>query len=131
MALSPGVLAIVVGCAVAVAGLGLYQAWWTVVFPIGGAIVAILERRGVRAVEAVVVGAATASALAMGGIGAFLSLMSGRSCARPPCPDGPPLLLIAGLGALLASAVVLAIVAAHVRRRRRQQSDGEGASSDI
>jgi len=131
MSLSFGALAVIAGAAVAIVGLGLYQAWWTVVFPIGGAVVAMLERRGVRAVDALISGGAIAAALASGGVGAFLVVMSGRSCARPdlPCPDGPPELLLAGLGALVASAVFFGAIVAFMRRRQVERSNARDAGS--
>jgi hypothetical protein len=119
--ISPGVLALVIGSAAAVVGLGVYQAWWTVAFPIGGAIAATLEHRGIRAIETTVVGVVGAVCLALGGLGAFLVVMGGRSCARPdlPCPSGPPDTLLLGAGLLAGSIVVLAVLVVLVRRRLR------------
>lgn len=43
-----GLVALVAGCTVSVVGLGAYQAWWTVVFAIGGFAVAPVTQRQVE-----------------------------------------------------------------------------------
>lgn len=42
---SLGIVMLLVGVGVAVVGLGRYEAWWTVVLPIAGAVITVLERR--------------------------------------------------------------------------------------
>jgi hypothetical protein len=122
--LAVGPLAAIAGIAVALVGVGVYQAWWTVVFVIAGGLVAVLHRQGLRLIHTIAIGAAVAISLALGGLGAFLTIMSGSTCARPdlPCPSGPPPVLLVGLGTLAVSFVGLVVTLAYVRRRLRDRA---------
>ncbi|HJP87448.1 MAG TPA: hypothetical protein VJ850_00210 [Candidatus Limnocylindrales bacterium] len=112
-----GAIAFAVGCALAVAGLGLYQAWWTIVFPIGGFVAYAIGRDGAAPGRTIALGAGVAGALALGGMGLFLVVMSPFSCAQAPCPEGVPPLLLVGIAALAGSVAALGFIARTARRR--------------
>lgn len=49
----------------AIFGLGVYQAWWTVVFAFGGLAVALLTQRQIRSTRSIAIGSAGAGGRAM------------------------------------------------------------------
>ena len=66
-----GLIALAVGCVVAVAAILTYEAWWTVAFAVGGAVVAILERRGHAASRSIASGVAIGGAIILAGMALF------------------------------------------------------------
>src|SRR5436190_561567 len=119
-----GQVALGVGVAATLALIAVYQDWWAVVVSIGGATIAVLERRGWSIAEAIAIATAVSVSFAVAGIGAFLIVMSPFSCARPdiPCPPFPPPILLAGLAALVLSGIGVVLVAWHLRHRRRRDT---------
>jgi hypothetical protein len=69
---SVGLIALAVGCVVAVAAIVTYEAWWTIAFAFGGAAVAIFERRGHSPSRSVASGVAIGGALVLAGMALFL-----------------------------------------------------------
>ena len=121
-----GLAAAAVGFAIAAFGLGAYQAWWTIVFAIGGLAVAWADLRGAASAPAITVGLAIAAILALGLLGVFLVVMSSFAGRRPDLPSGGgvPILLL-GLAAIAVASVALAITIRYVRRVTHQSTDTE------
>jgi hypothetical protein len=95
------VLVFATGCALTVVGIGLYQAWWTAAFSIGGALVGVFGLRLHSPTRPIAIGAAASGAALLAGMSVFFlfgSLMRG----------GIPWFL-AGVGSI-ATAIVLAVV---------------------
>ena len=73
MTISPvGLVALIAGCAVAVVGLGAYQAWWTIAFAIGGVAVALLSQRQLASARSIAIGSAITGSLLLTGMSIFL-----------------------------------------------------------
>jgi hypothetical protein len=103
-----GLVALVAGCAISVVGLGAYQAWWTVVFAIGGFAVALLTQRQVAPGRSIAIGSAIAGSLLLAGMSLFLLYGSGWG--------GTPWLV-----ASVASIVVAILLLVFARRLLRQR----------
>lgn len=67
-----GLVAVIAGGAASIIGLGAYQAWWTVVFAIGGFAVALLTLGRVAPARSIAIGLAIAGSLLLGGMSLFL-----------------------------------------------------------
>jgi hypothetical protein len=67
-----GLMALAVGCLVTVAAILTYEAWWTIAFAVGGAAIAIFERRGHTPSRSLAVGVAIGGAVVLGGMALFL-----------------------------------------------------------
>jgi hypothetical protein len=90
------------GCVLAVVGIGLYEAWWTAAFAVGGALVGLCGPRMSSPVRAVGIGAAASGAALLAGTSIFFlfgSLMRG----------GLPWLL-AALGSIVAAVILVFVV---------------------
>jgi apolipoprotein N-acyltransferase len=74
---SVGIAAAIVGCAVTVVGLAAYQAWWTVVFAIGGLAVAFLSERDVAPARSMAIGLAIGGSILLAGMSVFFLFGSG------------------------------------------------------
>jgi hypothetical protein len=98
-------VALIGGFTVALLGVGVYQAWWTTAFALGGLAVALAPRQMAPG-RAIALGAAITGAGLLGGMGLFLlyGAMFGASW-----------WLIASIASLVA-AVTLALVAWRVGR---------------
>jgi hypothetical protein len=69
---SVSVLVYATGCAIAVVGIGIYEAWWTAAFAIGGALVGLVGLRPSSPARPVAIGAAASGAALLGGMSLFL-----------------------------------------------------------
>ena len=105
------------GCALTVVGIGLYEAWWTAAFSIGGGLVGVFGFRLRSPARPLAIGAAASGAALLAGMSVFLllgSLMGG----------GIPWLL-AGVcsiaGAIVLAVVVRRLLRASVRPREVQR----------
>ena len=96
-----GVMALAIGTVIAVAAILRYQAWWSIAFAIGGAAVAIFERRGNASSRSIVMGLAIGGTVVLAGMAAFFlggSLMGGGTswfAAGMGCLVGAVLLIVA------------------------------------
>ena len=102
------------GCAISVVGIGLYEAWWTAAFAIGGALVGLFGPRLTTPARPIAIGTAASSAALLGGMGAFFlfgSLMRG----------GTPWFL-AAIGSI-AAAIVLVVVVRRLLKASAQARD--------
>jgi hypothetical protein len=132
-----GLAAAAIGFAMAAVGLGVYQAWWTIAFAVGGLAISWADARGAAAVPAVAGGLSFAAMLALGILGLLLVAMGIFGRGRPGVPPGDNLpLLLLGLGALTAALVGLAVITRFVRRSTEdtvssQEVTGEARSRDI
>lgn len=106
---SSGPVALVTGCAVAVVGLGAYQAWWTIIFALGGFAVFLLTERRASPARAMLIGSAIAGSALLFGMGLFL--LYGSSFG-----GGTPWLV--GSISSIVSAVLLLVVARRLMRPR-------------
>jgi hypothetical protein len=102
-----GLVAPIAGCAIAVVGLGLYQAWWTVVFAIGGFAVALLTQRQMAPARSIAIGSAVSGAILLAGMSLFLLYGS---------LFGESLWLVASVGSIVA-AILLLLVARRLLRQ--------------
>ncbi|HEY4228066.1 MAG TPA: hypothetical protein VGM49_06990 [Candidatus Limnocylindrales bacterium] len=96
------VLVYATGCAIAVVGIGIYEAWWTAAFAIGGALVGLAGLRLTSPARPVAIGAAASGAALLGGMSVFLffgTLLGG----------GSPWFL-AAVGSVLTAIVLLFVV---------------------
>lgn len=121
-----------VGFAIAAFGLGVYQAWWTLAFAVGGLAIAWADIRGSASAPAIVGGLAIAAILALGFLGVFLVVMSPFAGRRPDLPPGGgvPILLL-GFGALAVASLALAVTIRYMRRAIKRSTDSEqGADPD-
>lgn len=96
-----GPIALVAGLAIAAIGLGVYQAWWTIAFAIGGVAVDVFERRGRSGPRSIATGAAVTGAALCAGMGVFALYGSAWGGA----------IWFAAAFALLATSIVLLLVA--------------------
>ena len=103
-----GLGALVVGFGITILGLGLYQAWWTIAFSVGGVAIALLSGPGMAAGRLVAIGAALTFAALLAGMSVFLLFGSGWG--------GLPW-LVAAIGSIVL-AVLLAVVARRLYRGR-------------
>jgi DNA-binding CsgD family transcriptional regulator len=102
MRVSPvALVAVFTGCAVAVIGMGVYQAWWTAAFLIGGVAVAMLSQRRMASTRLVAIGSAIAGSALFGGMSIFL--LYGSAFGGTPW-------FVAAVASIV-SAVLLALVA--------------------
>ena len=93
-----GLVAFFAGLAIAIIGLGAYQAWWTIAFAFGGVAVALLSSRGMAAGRLIGVGAGLTVAVLLAGMSVFLLYGSGWG--------GPPW-LAASIGSILISTLLI------------------------
>jgi hypothetical protein len=116
---SLGLVALLAGCGVAVVGLGAYQAWWMVVFAIGGFAVALLTQRQLPAERSIAIGSAISGSILLTGMSFFLLYGSLRAPARPcqDCGDTGTLWLVGSIAAIV-TAVLLLILARQLLRSR-------------
>jgi hypothetical protein len=99
-----------IGCAITVVGIGLYEAWWTAAFAIGGALVGLFGWRLTSPTHPIAIGTTASGAALLGGMSVFFlfgSMVGGGSA-----------WFVAAIGSIVA-AVVLAFV---VRRLLRATS---------
>lgn len=59
------------GCAIAAIGIGVYEAWWTAAFAIGGALVALSGPRLSSPARSIAVGVAASSSVLLAGMSVF------------------------------------------------------------
>lgn len=102
-----GLLAAIAGCAVTVVGLGAYQAWWSVVFAIGGLAVAFLAERQVAPGRSFAIASALTGSILLAGMSIFLLYGSGWG--------GVPW-FAAAVGSI-ATAILLGVVARRLLRQ--------------
>jgi hypothetical protein len=62
------------GLAIALVGVGLYEAWWTAAFAIGGTVVGLVGLRHASPTRPLAVGVTTSIAALLGGLSPFLFL---------------------------------------------------------
>lgn len=67
-----GLAALIAGCAIAVVGLGAYQAWWTIAIAIGGFAVFSLTQHQTTPARALAIGSAVAGSILLAGMSLFL-----------------------------------------------------------
>ena len=104
-----GLVAVIAGCVVAVVGLGVYQAWWTVAFLFGGVAVALLLQRRIAPARLLAIGSAISGSVLLGGMSLFLLYGSSFGGGTP--------WLIASISSI-ATAAVLMLVARRLLRNR-------------
>jgi hypothetical protein len=114
-----GLVAVIAGCAVAVVGLGAYQAWWTVVFAIGGFAVLLLTQQQMAPARSIAIGSAIAGSILLAGMSLFLLYGSLRGPARPceACDDTGTMWLVASIASIV-TAILLLLVARRLVRAR-------------
>jgi hypothetical protein len=95
------------GCAIAAVGIGLYEAWWTAAFAIGGALVGVFGPRMSSPARPLAIGASASGAALLAGMSIFLLFGS-------LTPGGIPWLL-AAVGSIVA-AVILVLVRRLLKR---------------
>ena len=112
--------ALAVGWGLAAYGLVVYQAWWTIVFALGGIAASMLVRRRAPTNVAVVAGVASAFFLAIGMVGVFALFGSlyagGAACLPEQCSDPRPGFLALGLGSLAVAVLGLRFTMRYARR---------------
>lgn len=99
------------GCAITTVGVGLYEAWWTIAFAIGGALVGLFGPRLTSPARPIAIGTAASGVALLAGMSVFF--LFGASMR-----GGVPWFVAAV--ASIVGAIVLAFV---VRRLLRASSD--------
>jgi hypothetical protein len=121
-----GLAAAAIGFAIAAFGLGVYQAWWTIAFALGGLAIYWAHARGAAAVPAIVGGLTITALLALGVTGLLLAAMGIFGRGRPDvAPGGGVPLLLLGLGVFAAAIVGLAVTMRYLRRATQDAVSGK------
>jgi hypothetical protein len=107
-------LVFAIGCAIAAVGIGLYEAWWTAAFAIGGALVGLFGPRLTSPTRPIAMGTAASGAALLAGMSVFFlfgSFMRGGAA-----------WFLAAVGSIVA-AIVLALVVRRLLRASAKPRD--------
>ena len=117
-----GRIAFAAGVTLTAIGIGVYQAWWTIVFAIGGTVIALAVAQSRSATRSIGIGSAVIGGAIAAGTGLFLLYGSTFTGRRPcdDCADVAPLWVASGVGSILL-ALVLVAVAWRLSRRSRER----------
>jgi hypothetical protein len=107
-------LVFAVGCGITSIGVGLYEAWWTIAFAIGGALVGLFGPRLTSPARPLAIGTAASGAALLAGMSVFF-LFGGVTWGGTPW-------LLAGFGSMVA-ATVLALVVRRLLKPSGQAHD--------
>jgi hypothetical protein len=114
-----GLAVALVGCVAAVYGLGVYQAWWTIAFAIGGVAVGFWAQRDDAILRPLVAGISFVGALLLVGVGLFLlyGWMVGPARPCPECADTRWQWLAASAASIVVAMTFVAFSRLLLRRR--------------
>jgi hypothetical protein len=104
-----------VGCAITAIGVGLYEAWWTIAFAVGGALVGAVGPRLTSPGRSIAIGTTASGAALLIGMSAFF--LFGTSI------SGSLAWLAAAVGSIL-GAIVLVLVARRLLTAPARPNDG-------